>query len=190
MFESFFFYIFSILALVLSSMVITLTNPVYSVLFLVLVFLTAAAFALVLQLEFMALLFVLIYVGAIAVLFLFVVMMLDIKVSKEPLNLWLPFSTIGILALSREYFFGDAPKFLEERGPSLPWIQEIDFLGSIENLSQVLYTQYIAYFLIAGILLLVAMTGAIVLTLGPKAPNQSLTRQLGRQGDNAIFVQE
>lgn len=214
--EFFLFYLFSTLALFSALMVIGSRNPVHSVLFLVLAFCNATGLLLLLEVEFMAMIFLVVYVGAIAVLFLFVVMMLSPKVQEEgPLlkssQSWgyLPVGFfMAVIFLVEVYmvvngdFIGlEKPRLLS--GPSyLSWIQIYDGVGSstsnLETLGQVLYTYYFYYFLLAGFVLLVAMIGAIVLTLqtreavsadyGILAKRQQVFEQLSRSSKEAIFT--
>jgi len=191
------FYFLSFLLVFSAILVISAQNPVHSVFFLVLVFFTSAFLLFLLEVEFISLLFVLVYVGAIAVLFLFVVMMLDIKITKHEKDLlfYLPIgSFLGIIFLL-EVFLG----LQENLVPLLPsssreiytdWLSIIDSLTNLDVLGQILYTYYFFYFLIAGIILLVAMVGAIVLTLNftQKAKHQFVFRQILRQKKNSMYL--
>jgi NADH-quinone oxidoreductase subunit J len=191
------FYFLSFLLVFSAILVISAQNPVHSVFFLVLVFFTSAFLLFLLEVEFISLLFVLVYVGAIAVLFLFVVMMLDIKITKyeKDLLFYLPIgSFLGIIFLL-EVFLG----LQENLVPLLPsssreiytdWLSIIDSLTNLAVLGQILYTYYFFYFLIAGIILLVAMVGAIVLTLNftQKAKHQFVFRQILRQKKNSMYL--
>ena len=173
--ELLFFYLFSGLVLISATMVITVSNPVHSVLFLILGFVGSAAILLLLKVEFLSLMFVIIYVGAIAVLFLFVVMMLDIKLKKSGASLG--YTALG--AISGLFLFFQFFYFIEKISPFsssflleelfspyyFDWIDTIDKLTNMECLGQFLYTYYFFHFLIGGILLLVGMIGGIVLTL-------------------------
>lgn len=191
------FYIFASITVLASLMVITVVNPVHSVLFLVLVFLGAAGMLFVLQLEFIPLTFVIVYVGAIAILFLFVVMMLDIKVTSKA-NDFFKYIPIGGLigtlfifevlqALNGSFAI---PTNVTSTNSFLSWMSAVDKITNIESLGQLLYTYYFIYFLIAGMILLVAMVGAIVLTLqfNKSVKNQLIFRQLSRTADSAVFL--
>jgi len=180
-----FFYIFATLAVLSGLMVISSKNPVSSVLFLVLVFCNATALLMLLEVEFMALIFLVVYVGAIAVLFLFVVMMLSPKMEgAKELNFMTIkteiFRYLPIGALLGMIFIGVLFFVVKENSVAListnqseigyqSWINVMDGTGSstsnLESLGQILYTYYFYYFLVAGFVLLVAMVGAIVLTL-------------------------
>jgi len=191
------FYFLSFLLVFSAILVISAQNPVHSVFFLVLVFFTSAFLLFLLEVEFISLLFVLVYVGAIAVLFLFVVMMLDIKITKyeKDLLFYLPIgSFLGIIFLL-EVFLG----LQENLVPLLPsssreiytdWLGIVDSLTNLDVLGQILYTYYFFYFLIAGVILLVAMVGAIVLTLNftQKAKHQFVFRQILRQKKNSMYL--
>lgn len=191
------FFALSFLLILSAILVISAQNPVHSVFFLVLVFLTSAFLLFFLEVEFISLLFVLVYVGAIAVLFLFVVMMLDIKVTKSEKNLlfYLPMGIFFGLIFFLEVFLILQSNF----SPFLPmisreiyfdWTTSVDSLTNLDVLGQILYTYYFFYFLIAGIILLVAMVGAIVLTLQftQKAKHQLVFRQILREKKNSIYV--
>ena len=187
----------SIVLILSAILVISAQNPVHSVFFLVLVFLTSAFLLFLLEIEFVSLLFVLVYVGAIAVLFLFVVMMLDIKITKQEKDfmIYLPMGSFLGLIFFLEIFLTLQENFV----PLLPlngrelytdWLNSIDSLTNIEVLGQLLYTYYFFYFLIAGIILLVAMVGAIVLTLNftQKAKHQFVFKQILREKKNSIYL--
>ena len=197
MLESILFYTFSLLVVASSAMVITVKNPVHSVLFLILSFISASILLLLLEVEFISLIFIVVYVGAIAVLFLFVVMMLDIKITDLNRNL-LKYFPIGsflglaflveILLILTEILESN-PYFFESYS-YLDWLSKIDYLTNIETLGQVLYTSLFPYFLIAGIILLVSMLGAVVLTLtfSKNYRNQSISRQTSRSFRKSSYV--
>jgi len=214
------FYLFSSITLVSGAMTITARNPVHSVLFLILTFCNAAGLLILLNLDFFALIFLVVYVGAIAVLFLFVVMMLNIKLAgmNENVLRYLPFGgIIGLLFLfeilvvvdndlipvlsladaqtisSLDFFiyklgalFSGAPaEYVQDltqlvQPKSTPgseswlpalyaeyteWPANIHTMTNIEALGQLIYTYYFYYFILASLILLVAMIGAIVLTM-------------------------
>lgn len=191
------FYIFAGISIIAALMVITVVNPVHSVLFLVLVFLSSAGMLFVLQLEFIPLTFIIVYVGAIAILFLFVVMMLDIKVTSKS-NDFFKYIPVGGLVGSLfifEIFNTLSKSFVIPKSTVLvdnfvSWVSTVDKVTNLEALGQLLYTYYFIYFLIAGIILLVAMVGAIVLTLqfNKTVKNQLIFRQLSRSADSAVFL--
>ena len=162
------FYLFSTVAVFSALMVISAKNPVHSVLFLILSFVNAAGLFVLLGAEFLAMILVVVYVGAVAVLFLFVVMMLDINFVKlrEGFLQYLPFGALlgivliielGILFLTKSFSENSLSKFVE-----LPIMNEVE---NTKLIGQVLYTNYFYLFQISGLILLVAMVGSITLTL-------------------------
>jgi len=162
MFETWLFYAFSAVLLVSGLLVVTARNPVHGVLFLVLSFFTAAAIWLLLRAEFLAITLVVVYVGAVMVLFLFVVMMLDINLERVREGFWrnLPLAlvvggimVIEMVAVLANRYYGAVPRDLP------PGYSNTKALG------RVLYTQYAFAFEIAAVLLLVAIIAAIALTL-------------------------
>ena len=162
------FYVFSLVAVLSALMVISARNPVHSVLFLILSFVNASGLFVLLGAEFLAMILVVVYVGAVAVLFLFVVMMLDINFIKlrEGFLQYLPFGALlgivliielGILFLTKSFSENSLSKFVE-----LPLMNEVE---NTKLIGQVLYTNYFYLFQISGLILLVAMVGSITLTL-------------------------
>ena len=160
------FYLFAAILVASAVMVVTSRNPVHSVLFLILAFFNAAALFLIAGAEFLAMILVIVYVGAVAVLFLFVVMMLDIDFSRlrEGFQRHLPIGAavggvlfLELLLVLGAWRFGDTATTL--RGAPRP-----AGVGNTEALGRVLYTDYVFLFQAAGLILLVAMIGAIVLT--------------------------
>ncbi len=255
--ENFLFYLFSSIALVSGMMVIRSKNPVHSVLFLILVFCNAAGLLILLDLDFFAMIFLVVYVGAIAVLFLFVVMMLHIKLTEIHENVlrYLPVGgLIGLIFLvevllvvendlipllsfqeeSISSFFDflfykmkgffillnpnmsyyeytqDLEFFIQNSGRSLSesqdilgaigdlqffqsfpytqWPLKIENLTNIEALGQILYTYYFYFFVLASLILLIAMIGAIVLTLqkGISVKRQEVFEQNSREFTKTI----
>jgi NADH-ubiquinone oxidoreductase chain 6 len=172
------FSIFSSIALVCATFVIRAKNPVHSVLFLILVFCNTSALLVLLGLDFFAMMLLVVYVGAIAVLFLFVVMMLNIKVAEIHENIlrYLPVGgIIGIIFLIEIFLIVDNDYILmlptsllsNQISPSY-WIAYGDKIQSwtnIESIGNLVYTYYSLFFLLCGLILLVAMIGAIVLTM-------------------------
>jgi NADH:ubiquinone oxidoreductase subunit 6 (subunit J) len=182
--EALLFYIFSSIAVVSGIMVISSRNPMHSVLFLVLVFCNAAGLLILLETEFLAMLFLVVYVGAIAVLFLFVVMMLNILITElnDSILRYLPVGGIILLIFLFEILSvinGDLVPFfssnmfqfeadnviLSTNLNTIFWSNQIDPTSNIEALGNVLYTYYVYSFIIASLILLVAMIGAILLTM-------------------------
>lgn len=163
-----FFYLFSAIAVAAAFMVISARNPVHSVLFLILTFVNAAGLFLLLGAEFLAMILVIVYVGAVAVLFLFVVMMLDVDFAelKQGFLQYLPFGAlIGVIVLIELSFVVGAWTL----APGAVAPPAATGISNTEALGRVLYTQYFYLFQVAGLVLLVAMIGAIVLTLQHKA---------------------
>ena len=160
------FYLFAILVVSSGALTILSRNPVHSVLWLILAFFNAAGLMILLGAEFIAMLLVIVYVGAVAVLFLFVVMMLDIDFAELRAGFvsYLPFGILLSLVLLAEIVLGIGiwsvgPIELAQRAaPTNPDVSNIQAIGEL------LYTRYIFLFEAAGIVLLVAMIGAIVLT--------------------------
>ena len=162
MLSSVFFYLFATICCLSGLMVVSSRNPVHSVLFLILAFFNAAGLFILLNAEFLAMLLVVVYVGAVAVLFLFVVMMLDINYSelREGFQKYRPLGLFIGAVLLVELF----ATFFEYSGN----IKSLPSPGDVHNtkaLGQVIYTDYIYLFQLAGLILLVAMIGAIALTV-------------------------
>ena len=184
------FYVFSAVLVGSGVMVIASRNPVHSVLFLILAFFNAAALFILLGAEFLALILVIVYVGAVAVLFLFVVMMLDINFVelRRGFLQYLPIGfTIGaILAIELLLVFGTwavAPTIAQPLAQA-PGVTNTQALGAL------LYTRYVYAFQAAGMVLLVAMVGAIVLTLRarPDVRRQKISQQVGRRRQDTLEV--
>ena len=180
------FYIFSAVMLLSSLMVISSRNPVHSVLFLILAFFNAAGLFVILHAEFLAMILIIVYVGAVAVLFLFVVMMLDFRASLEKSNI-LQYMPIGIFV--GLVFISELVIVLVNTKLDLENIQILSNplsnfgeLTNTEAIGSILYTDYILYFQVSGIILLVAMVGSIVLTLRERegVKRQSIPDQLSR----------
>ncbi len=191
---AFFFYLFSGIAIASAVMVIAARNPVHSVLFLILAFFNGAGLFLLLGAEFLAMILVVVYVGAVAVLFLFVVMMLDVdfvELRQGMLN-YLPIgATIGLILLGElGLVVGTwtlSPGLLKAVTAPLPASGTV---SNTEAIGLLLYTRYLFYFQSAGLILLVAMVGAIVLTLRHKAgvKRQSVPSQVARDPASAIEI--
>ena len=181
-----FFFLFSSIALISAMMVILTSNPVYSALFLILVFFNSGLLILLLDLEFLALIFILIYIGAIMVLVLFVIMMLDIKQTTLYLNMSYYFFISGffLIILASEFLYfisSDLTSFQTNTFYSyLNWFGLILEVSNIRNLGLYLYTYFSFYLIVAGLILLIAMLGAISLTL-EDTPTQNKQQQLFKQ---------
>jgi NADH-quinone oxidoreductase subunit J len=159
------FYVFAAVAVVSALLVVGNRNPVYSVLFLILTFFNVAALFVLIGAEFLAMMLVVVYVGAVAVLFLFVVMMLDINFVelRQGFVRYLPVGAVIGVILAAELIFVVAGTGLGTATPSAP-TPPIDQISNTEALGNIMYTQYFYLFQVAGLVLLVAMMGAIVLT--------------------------
>jgi NADH-quinone oxidoreductase subunit J len=161
------FYLFAAILVFASARVITVTNPVHAALFLVLAFFSSAAIWLLLQAEFLAIALILVYVGAVMVLFLFVVMMLDINISqlREGFTRNLPVGLlVGFLVMLEMYLVVRAHNFGVDKYAQPAAVSEE---GNTVMLGRVLYTEYLYHFEIAAAILLVAMIAAIALTMRP-----------------------
>jgi len=192
MIEALFFYVFSAVLILSSIMVISARNPVHAVLFLILAFFNAAALFVMLGAEFIGMLLVIVYVGAVAVLFLFVVMMLDINFAalRKGILKQLPVGGfVGLVLLSEMTWI------------YLKWVPSPDAASRVATptpagitnthaLGMVLYTQYMYLFQVAGLILLVAMIGAITLTLRKRGDvrRQSVSSQVQRDPKDVIKV--
>ena len=184
------FYLFATLTVLSALAVIFARNPVHSVLWLIVSFFNAAGLMLLLGAEFIAMLVVIVYVGAVAVLFLFVVMMLDIDFAqlRSGFTKNLPFGLIIALVLLGEVVVADNAW---KAGPALSG-REVPAakIPNIVALGQLLYSQYLFAFEIAGLILLVAMIGAIVLTHRSRRDTrpQKVWKQIARRPDEAVKV--
>jgi len=164
MFETIVFYIFAAILLFAALRVITARNPVHAALFLVLAFFTGAAIWLLLRAEFLAITLVLVYVGAVMVLFLFVVMMLDINLEqlREGFWLYLPLGAVIGVLMALEMALLLASRYAGFTGRPL---EAPAGVGNTRMLGRVIYTDYVYAFEIAAVVLLVAIVAAIALTL-------------------------
>lgn len=192
--DIFLFYLFSMFALMSSLMVIGLTNAVHSVLFLILVFCNVASLLLLLGAEFFSFMLIIVYVGAIAVLFLFVVMMLNIRIAPTNISfssLW-PIGILAFVILLSQFFSSfyewDLIKFQEKELFLLSWVNENSNLINIKVIGKVLYTHFNLLFLICGLILLVAMIGVIVLTMHQRVDvkTQQIASQIARTAPSVI----
>jgi NADH-quinone oxidoreductase subunit J len=174
------FYAFSLVLVFASVAVITVRNPIYAVLFLVLTFFTAAGIWMLLEAEFLAIILIVVYVGAVMVLFLFVVMMLDINLVpfKEGFTRYLPVAVLVAIAMAVELLMmmWSRGRFGVEMFP-MPMPNPADYSNTRE-LGELLYTNYLLPFEVAGVILLVAIIAAVSLTLrtrpGIKTQNPSV----------------
>src|ERR1700755_2332792 len=175
------FYFFAAIAVCSGVFVVSARNPVHSVLFLILAFFNAAGMFILIGAEFLAMILVIVYVGAVAVLFLFVVMMLDIDFAelKRGVQQYVVVGAgVGLVLLveliGATYLWKFSPAASATLGAPTP-----AHISNTEAIGRILYTDYIYYFQIAGLVLLVAMLGAIVLTLRhrPRVRCQNIGRQ-------------
>ncbi len=192
--QALFFYIFAFIAIASAFMVISARNPVHSVLFLILTFFNAAGLFLLTGAEFLAMILLVVYVGAVAVLFLFVVMMLDVDFAALRTKA-LEYAPLGaliglILAIELIVVVGGyvlSPELAQTTAMPIPALSE---RSNTQALGDVLYTHYVFYFQLAGLVLLVAMIGAIVLTLKHRTDikRQNITAQVARTPATAVEV--
>jgi NADH-quinone oxidoreductase subunit J len=190
----FFFYLFAIVAIASAMLVITSRNPVHSVLFLILCFFNAAGLFILLGAEFLAMILVVVYVGAVAVLFLFVVMMLDVDFAelREGMLNYLPIGgVIGLILLVELVLLGSTIVV----SPDMISHASAPSGGDVSNtkaLGEILYTKYVFFFQTAGLILLVAMVGAIVLTLRHRIgiKRQNIATQVARGPATAIEIKK
>ena len=192
MIQVFAFYLFAVIVVLSGLLTITARNPVHSVLWLILAFFNAAGLMLIVGAEFIAMLLVIVYVGAVAVLFLFVVMMLDIDFAemRQGFSKYLPFGLFIAVALIAETLIATnawsagAITLAVRAAPIDATVPNIEAIGIL------IYTRYLLVFEAAGLVLLVAMIGAIVLThrerAGAKA--QNVDRQVRRRPQDAVRI--
>jgi NADH-quinone oxidoreductase subunit J len=189
-----FFYLFAGICVASAFMVIAAKNPVHSVLYLILAFVNAAGLFILLGAEFLAMILVIVYVGAVLVLFLFVVMMLDVDFAelRQGFLQYLPMGALlGIILVTELVLVVGAwaigPDVKQAVATPIPPIASV---LNAEALGHVLYTRYVYFFQAAGVVLLVAMIGAIVLTLQhkPNVKRQNIAAQIARNKASAIEV--
>ncbi len=195
-FAAFAFYLFAITAVVSGFLVVFARNPVHSVLWLILAFFSAAGLFVLLGAEFVAMLMLIVYVGAVAVLFLFVVMMLDVNFAelKSGMASYVPVGLlIGLVLLVQLGFafggFEVTEESLAMRAAITPPVNEVENTAA---LGMLIYTDYVLVFQTAGVILLVAMIGAIVLTLRKRdgVKKQSVIAQMYRDPKTAIDLKD
>jgi NADH-quinone oxidoreductase subunit J len=191
-----FFYLFAGITVASAVMVVTSRNPVHSVLFLILAFVNAAGLFVLMGAEFLAMILIVVYVGAVAVLFLFVVMMLDVDFAelRQGFLNYLPVGALVGAVLLAELLvvvgaWAIGPHVAKAITSPIPMPSDIN---NTQALGLVLYTRYVYFFQAAGVILLVAMVGAIVLTLQhkPKVRRQVIADQVARNRASAIDVVE
>jgi len=189
-----FFYLFAGICVASAVMVVVSRNPVHSVLYLILAFVNASGLFVLMGAEFLAMILIVVYVGAVLVLFLFVVMMLDVDFAelRQGFLQYLPVGVlVGVVFLAELLLVVGAWVI----GPGLPQAISSPIPGNLTNteaLGRVLYTQYVYYFQASGVVLLVAMIGAIVLTLRhkPNIKRQNISDQVARTKATAMDVRQ
>jgi len=184
------FYAFSLVLVFAAVAVVTVRNPVYAVLFLVLAFFSAAAIWMLLEAEFLSIILIVVYVGAVMVLFLFVVMMLDINLVpfKEGFIRYLPVAALVAVAMAVELLMvlWSRGRFGVEMFP-IPAPNSADYSNTRE-LGELLYTNYLLPFEVAGVILLVAIIAAVALTLRtrPGIKTQNVSAQVRTRRDESV----
>ncbi len=190
----YFFYFFSFIAILSSFFVIFANNPVHSVLWLILTFFSVAGFFILVGAEFLALLLMIVYVGALAVLFLFVVMMLNISFAglRSGLAQFLPFGILIGIVIFVELILAFVPWEFKEQAINNRSAAIDTAEDNTVALGKIVYTDYFLLFQCAGIILLIAMIGSIVLTLRsrPDVKRQSITSQIYRDPNTSIEVKD
>ena len=190
------FYLLATVTLASGVMVISARNPVHSVLFLILAFFNSAGLFVLMGAEFLAMIMIIVYVGAVAVLFLFVVMMLDINFAelRQGFLQYLPVGgLVGLIMLVELLLilggWAVQPQSIAVAAAPTPAIATV---SNTEALGSLLYTRYIYLFQSAGIVLLIAMIGSIVLTLRSRTGvrKQSISQQVSRRRDEAVEIKE
>ena len=188
------FYFFSIITIFSSIMVISSKNTIHAVFFLILDFVSISCLFIMLGAEFLGMITLIVYVGAVAVLFLFVVMMININFSelKSGFLNYLPFgSLIGLVILLELFIMVGAWKYKPEflNTSDLTFSKNI---SNTESIGNVIYTDYIHYFQISGVILLVAMIGAILLTFQKRdfLKRQSITDQVSRERSDSVIIKK
>jgi len=192
--QAIFFYLYAAVCVASAIMVIAARNPVHSVLFLILAFVNAAGLFVLMGAEFLAMILIVVYVGAVAVLFLFVVMMLDVDFAelRQGFLNYLPIGGVVGAVLLAELLFVVGAWVIQPGVPkaiTAP-IPPASDISNTQALGLVLYTRYVYFFEAAGVILLVAMIGAIVLTLQhkPDVKRQNIAAQLARRRSTSIEI--
>jgi len=187
-FELFIFYLFSAVTLFSAVAVVTVRNPIYSALFLILAFFSSAATWILLEAEFLGVVLVLVYVGAVMVLFLFVIMMLDIQIDtlKEGFIRYLPVGLLVAIAVAAEMILVVKSDVFKVEIPA-PIPLNVD---NTKALGEVLYTEYVLPFEIAAVILVVAIIAAIVLTLRRRkgVKKQDPSKQVRTRSEDRVRI--
>jgi NADH-quinone oxidoreductase subunit J len=188
------FYVLATIAVISAFAVIAARNPVHSVLFLILTFFTSAGLFVLLGAEFLAMLLVVVYVGAVAVLFLFVVMMLDVDFAelKQGFLSYMPIGALIAFALLAELTLVASAATSTNGAPIALAPDQPSEVTNAEAIGRVLYTDYLLVFQMAGLVLFVAMVGAIVLTLRHRSgvKKQDIAAQVGRRRSEAVELKD
>jgi NADH-quinone oxidoreductase subunit J len=194
MIAALFFYLFAGVCIASAVMVIAARNPVHSVLFLILAFVNASGLFMLLGAEFIAMILIVVYVGAVAVLFLFVVMMLDVNFSelRQGFLQYLPFGIVIAAVFLAELLFVVGAWTIGANVAVTTPIPPADQISNTEAIGLVLYTRYVHFFELAGMVLLVAMVGAIVLTLQHRVRvrRQNISLQNARTPATAVELRK
>lgn len=193
-FELFLFNLFLSLSILSALMVISLTNAVHAVLFLILTFCNVTFLLLLLGAEFFSFLLLIVYVGAIAVLFLFVIMMLNIKITNNYnyILFFMPISFFILIFLGDQFYNFtekfELLKFFENQIYWVSWFNETKSITNIQVIGNILYTNYCLLFLLSSLILLIAMIGVIVLTMHQKSnlKKQKIELQLLKNSKNVV----
>jgi NADH-quinone oxidoreductase subunit J len=184
------FYLFATIVIGSAVLTVTARNPVHSVLWLILAFFNAAGLMLIVGAEFIAMLLVIVYVGAVAVLFLFVVMMLDIDFTelRSGFARYAPFGILLIAVLAAEMIFAVGAWQAGGIAATQRVAPTPDEVPNIEAIGMLIYTRYLYIFEGAGLVLLVALIGAVVLTHRPArgVKSQNVSRQVQRRPEDAV----
>ena len=188
-FETILFYLFAAVTVFAALRVITARNPLHAVLFLVLAFVSSAGIWLLLEAEFLAITLVLVYVGAVMVLFLFVVMMLDINLEqlRKGFWQWLPVGAMlaALIVVQMVYVLGD-----KATGAGMTAIKHAADYDNTKELGRLIYTDYVYPFELAAVLLLVAMVAAIALTFRRRrdTKTQDISKQVNVKRDDRVRI--
>ena len=194
LFLALFFYLFAGVCIAAAVMVIAARNPVHSVLYLILAFVNASGLMVMLGAEFLAMILIVVYVGAVAVLFLFVIMMLDVDFAelRQGFLQYLPLGSLLFLIFVLElggvvFSWAFAPDISNAFASPIP---PLISASNTAALGHVLYTRYVYFFQASGLVLLVAMVGAIVLTLRhkPNVKRQNIAEQVARTKATAMEI--
>jgi NADH-quinone oxidoreductase subunit J len=192
--QSLAFYLFAAVTAAAGVMVISARNPVHSVLYLILAFFNSAGLFVLMGAEFLAMILVVVYVGAVAVLFLFVVMMLDINFTelRQGFMQYLPVGALVGVVLAAELVLVFGSWVIAPEAPSVAVAPTPEATTNTQALGQIIYTDYVYLFQAAGMVLLVAMIGAIVLTLRQRegVRRQRIADQVSRRRDEVIEVKD